>query len=250
MNKQDDISKSYKPSGLLNTLSVVFFWANAAAALLVLCVPALRNNLLMYFQVFLAVACIIISVVDDGFFWFEAEAARRHNCIEDAFNVELSEAKTSGYYNNGATPSALRYALNNYESAYCSKAVAQKMIPAAIGKTLVAIMVFIVSWRAVSDVEIVLALAQIVFSSVFVIDTVMLFIYIFRIRQICDTFYTLFITERGAITTEQEVLLLSNSIDYEVVKGFYKVRLSEQIFNKMQPEPEAKWTALSAKIKM
>ena len=250
MNKQDDISKSYKPSGLLNTLSVVSFWANAAAALLILCVPALHNNMLMYIQVFLAVACIIISVVDDGFFWFEAEAARRHNCIEDAFNIELSEAKTSGYYNNAATPSALRYALNNYESAYCSKAVAQRMIPTAIGKTLVAIMVFVVSWRAVSDVEIVLALAQIVFSSVFVSDTIMLFIYIFRIRQICDTFYTLFITEKGTSNTEKQVLLLSNSIDYEVVKGFYKVRLSERIFKKMQPELEVKWAALSAKIEI
>ena len=250
MNRCDDVSKLYKISGFLNKISTLLFWFNTVVAFAALYLPDCSDKILMWVQVFFALACVLISVIDDGFFWFKAESGRRQNCIEDAFAIELSENKTNGYDNNAAAPSIMRYALDNYESAYCSRSTSQKMFPKAVIKTVVAMMVFLISWRAVENGDIVLLVAQTIFSSVFLLDTIMLGFYVFRVGRICDDFYKLLISEGGPITPSREALLLSYSVEYEAIKAFYKIRLDEKIFLKDRDNLSKCWNELVAKIKI
>ena len=144
----------------------------------------------------------------------------------------------------------MRYALDNYESAYCSRSTSQKMFPKAVIKTVVAMMVFLISWRAVENGDIVLLVAQTIFSSVFLLDTIMLGFYVFRVGRICDDFYKLLISEGGPITPSREALLLSYSVEYEAIKAFYKIRLDEKIFLKDRDNLSKCWNELVAKIKI
>ncbi len=250
MNRRDDISKLYTIPSFLNKILTLLFWLNTVVAFAALCLPDGSDGVLIWLQVLFALACVLVSVIDDGFFWFKAESGRRQNCIEDAFAIELSEKKTNGYYNNAAAPSIVRYALDNYESAYCSQSTSRKMLPKAIIKTVVAMIVFLISWRAVENGDIVLLVVQTLFSSTFLLDTIMLGLYVFRVGRICDNFYTLFISEGGAITPSREALLLSYSVEYEAIKAFYKIRLDEKIFLKDRDNLSKCWDELREKIKV
>lgn len=250
MNRCDDFSKMYEISGLLNRISTFLFGLNTVVAFAALYLPDYIGGLLMEAQVFSALAYVLISVIDDVFFWFKAESGRRKNCIEDAFAIELLESKNNGYYNNAATPSIMRYALNNYESAYYSRSTSQKMLPKSVIKTVVAIMAFLISWRAVKNGGFVLSVAQTLFSSVFLLDTITLCIYAFRVSRICDDFYTLLISEGGPLTPPKEALLLSYSVEYEAIKAFYKIRLDQKIFSKNRHNLSQCWDELVAKIEI
>ena len=250
MNRRDDISKLYTTPSFLNKILTLLFWLNTVVAFAALCLPNGSDGILIWLQVLFALACVLVSVIDDGFFWFKAESGRRQNCIEDAFAIELSEKKTNGYYNNAATPSIMRYALNNYESAYYSRSTSQKMLPKSVIKTVVAIMAFLISWRAVKNGGIVLSVAQTLFSSVFLLDTITLCIYAFRVSRICDDFYTLLISEGGPLTPPKEALLLSYSVEYEAIKAFYKIRLDQKIFSKNRHNLSQCWDELVAKIEI
>lgn len=144
----------------------------------------------------------------------------------------------------------MRYALNNYESAYYSRSTSQKMLPKSVIKTVVAIMAFLISWRAVKNGGIVLSVAQTLFSSVFLLDTITLCIYAFRVSRICDDFYTLLISEGGPLTPPKEALLLSYSVEYEAIKAFYKIRLDQKIFSKNRHNLSQCWDELVAKIEI
>ena len=248
MSKRDDVSKLYRLSGFFSKTSTGLFFLNTATAVIALCCPGYIDGILVEVQVFFALAYVLISVIDDSFFWFNAEAGRRKNCIEDAFSIELSENKTEGYYNNTVAPSVLRYALDNYESAYCSYSTSRKMLPKAIIKTVVAMIIFLISWRAIKNGDAILLVSQTLFSSVFVLDTIMLGFYVFRVGKICDCFYTLLISDGGSITAARETLLLSYSVEYEAIKAFYKIRLDEKIFFKDRHDLSKRWDELIKKI--
>lgn len=174
MSRRDDVSKLYKIPNNLDTIEKVLFFIDLIAAVVALSSNPKVMSFAIVVQIVAAVFYFIISVIDDGYFWYEAEKARRKNSIENGYGTRLSELETDEYYNNQSKESLEKYALNALESNLFSKEIAGKMILMSCIKSAGAVAILMVACRLMTDSELLLIIAQTAFSSYILLDTVML----------------------------------------------------------------------------
>ena len=230
MQARDDFRNRYNISDWFAKVATICFWTNAAFAFLTLVIPDCAKPLLLVMQVVLALAYVVLTVIDNCSLWYEAEIGRIKDNIANAFSANLTEEHTEGYYSNNEAPSIKKYAVNTYESALYSREEAKAML------------------RAV-DITWVLWAAQAVFSSVVIIDCIQLIVFSFKMDSVCKQFYTHLITEGGTATVDRDTILLSCVVEYETTKMYFKVRLSPKVFEKLKPKLEVKWAELLSQIK-
>ena len=200
-------------------------------------------------QIVSAIFCFLSSVIDDGYFWYEAEKARRKNSIENGLGIRLSELETEEYYNNQGKTLLEKYALNVLESNMFSKEIAGRMILWSCIRSVIAIAILVVACRFLPDSEFLLIIAQTAFSSYVLIDTIMLVFYRLRMDNLYKEGYTALITP-GIKGKSRNAVLLAYSVEYEAIKAHYKIRLDEKIFKKNNGKLSEEWDrVLSHKVK-
>lgn len=101
----------------------------------------------------------------------------------------------------------------------------------------------------VSNDDILLVIAQTVFSAVVIEDAIRLIIFTQRIKTLYEEAYCELITI-GISTTAQRVWLKYFCVEYESIKAHYRIRLSEPLFNKLNPQLSETWEKLSSQIKV
>ena len=247
MSKRDDISKLYKPSKLLERICMSLFWANIVVSVINVFVSKLSSYCTILLIVF-ALLYMLLSVIDDGCFWFIAERERRKNAIQKAYDVALSEHDTEGYYNNSIKDHELSYAANIFESLFFTKEISKRMVFKSCVKSFLAIVVLIVACRFVENDEILLIISQTAFSTTLIEETIRLILFLQRIRALYDDAYCQFVAN-GINKKTQRVWLRWFCVEYESIKAHYRIRLSESIFNKMNPELSKQWECISKQIK-
>lgn len=247
MSKRDDLDFLYSSSKQLEQVCFILFCINTILALCSSFGTGLVRSVLILGQVLCAVLYMILKLLDDGVLWYEAESSRRKQNIQNAFNVQLSEYDTVGYYNNNIKPSALRYAMNTFESNFFSNAIAGKMLSKSIIKALVSILTLISTIWVVTNGEIILLVAQTALSIYVIEDTVMLILYKLRMGKLYDEAYSAFVTI-GIKSHEQVIWLIYYIVEYEAVKAHYKIRLDSDLFNKFNPILSRKWESVSQKV--
>ena len=189
---------------------------------------------------------VIIEILDDGIFWYEAERVRRTNCIQNAFQINLTEYKTTGYYNNDLAPSLSKYATNTFESHFFTTHISHKMLPKKIVEVIVALLVFVVSSLCVAS-EITIIISEAIFSSFVMLGAVGLIIYEIRMKHLYDKAFSQFVSI-GITKPEQKIWLLSYVVEYEAIKAHYRIRLDEKIFNQLNPQLSKEWDELQQSI--
>ena len=247
MSKRDDVDLLYSRSKTMTAVSKYLFWGNSVIALAAAICSGQIKVVLTYVQIIGALLYVIFKSVDDGLFWYNAEMARRKNSIQVAFNVSLAELETEGYYNNGLSPSIAKYALNAFESNFYSAFTAGKMLAKGAFMALVSIVALIVTGWIVSNGDVLLIIAQAVFSAYVIEDAVMLAIYKLKMDKLYDEAYSAFVTI-GVKDEKQKAWLLSYTVEYEAVKAHYKVRLDSKVFHKHNDDLAKKWDVIQQKI--
>lgn len=240
MSRRDDVSKLYKIPNNLDTIEKVLFFIDLIAAVVALSSNPKVMSFAIVVQIVAAVFYFIISVIDDGYFWYEAEKARRKNSIENGYGTRLSELETDEYYNNQSKESLEKYALNALESNLFSKEIAGKMILMSCIKSAGAVAILMVACRLMTDSELLLIIAQTAFSSYILLDTVMLVFYKLRMDSLFKEGYALLITP-GVKGKKKNPCLLSYCVEYEAIKAHYKIRLSEKTFKKNNEKLSNQW---------
>ncbi len=249
MSRRDDISRLYKASSVLDRLEKVLFIIDAIAAVVALSNNHMVVSVAIIIQIVSAIFYFLSSVIDDGYFWYEAEKARRKNSIEDGLGIRLSELETEEYYNNQSKASLEKYALNVLESNMFSKEIAGRMVLWSCIKSAIAIAILVVACRFLPDSEFLLIIAQTAFSSYVLIDTIMLVFYRLRMDNLYKEGYTALITP-GIKGRSRNAVLLAYSVEYEAIKAHYKIRLDEKIFKKNNDKLSEEWVrVLSHKVK-
>ncbi len=249
MSRRDDVNRLYKAPGILDRIEKVLFIIDVIAAVVALSSDSTVVSVAIIIQIVSAVFYFLSSVIDDGYFWYEAEKARRKNSVENGLGARLSELETEEYYNNQSKVSLEKYALNALESNMFSKEIAGKMIFWSCIKSVVAIAVLVVACRFLPDSEFLLIIAQTAFSSYVLIDTVQLVFYKLRMENLYREGYTALITP-GIKGKSKNAVLLAYSVEYEAIKAHYKIRLDEKIFKKNNDRLSEQWNhVLSHKVK-
>ena len=238
MSRRDDINKLYQPSKTLEKVCYALFTADIAISLIAACVGGSVISYLTVALVIIAFLYMAISIIDDGIMWFQAESARRKNSIQVAYDVRLDEYETEKYYNNNVGDPDISYATNLFESAFFTKEISGKMLLGAVAKLIVAVVVLIITCRFIANDDILLVIAQTVFSAVVIEDAIRLIIFTQRINTLYEEAYHELITV-GISTTAQRVWLKFFCVEYESIKAHYRIRLSESLFNKQHLAPPA-----------
>ena len=249
MSRRDDINKLYKPSKTLEKMRVGLFSADVAISIIAACVGGDVISYLTIALVVIGFLYMVVSVIDDGIMWFQAESARRKNSIQVAYGIRLDKYETQEYYNNNVSDSDLSYAANQFESVFFTKEISEKMLLSSVVKLIIAVVILIITCRFVANDDILLIIAQTSFSALVIEDAIRLIIFTQRIKALYAEAYHEFITV-GISTASQIVWLKFFCIEYESIKAHYRIRLSESIFKKLNPELSAEWDVLSEQIKI
>ena len=247
VKRVDDVKSKYLISARIGNALTVIFYLNLLSALIATVVPERYEEAAIMIQVIFAVVSVVLSTVDDGCFWYEAERARRRNNIQNAFGVTLDEAVTCGYYNNDYEPSLEKYALNAFESIHHSRGIAKRMIPKSIIKSLLALLILFIGCRFISNGNVLLVIAQTTFSSFILVDTVMLALYITKLNALYNEFYSNLISA-GVVNRNQKIVLLAATVEYEAIKAHYKIRLDSSIHEKCNGALSEEWQKLLHEI--
>ena len=84
-------------------------------------------------------------------------------------------------------------------------------------------------------------IAQTCFSAIFLTDTIMAGVFCRRVTSIHDRLYTALVTDGWSDASQYQAKILAYAVEYEALKAFYKVRLSNRIFTKNKAALEQKW---------
>ncbi len=242
----DEISKLYKISQKFDKVKRICFCVNLAFGIGSFFLENSFLRITQITQIVLAFLFVIIDLLNDGVLWYNAENSRRKNAIDNAYQTNLTQYKTSGYYNNELPPSYFKYTINIFESNYFSLNVAKAMLPRVIAKVVFSLIILIVSGICLVT-PIVLIVAETIFSSCVVIESIELIIYEIRMKHLFDSAYTQLVI--NGITGDQLPWCIYYTLEYESVKAHYKVRLDSNLFEKMNHDLTKKWEELEKLIK-
>lgn len=250
MARRDDVNQLYMWSSKIERILKWLFWINAlASAAASIFKTDTASNTLLVVQILVSLLYVVCRILDDNFFWYNAERVRRRADIENGFGIDITEYKTNGYYNNNLPNDLTKFSVNAFESIMFSKATVGQMLWKESIRMVIAALIFISSCLFYKDYGIVLIISQTVFSAYFVEEFVTLVVYKSRLEKLYDAFYEELITI-GIKSEEQKSLILAYAIEYEAIKAHYKVRLSEEEFWKHNAETSLKWQQVYKKIKI
>lgn len=248
MSKRDDLNILFKRASIVEHVKQYLFIINALfATFSLITLPVILRSIMVNLQIIITIGYVVFLVIGDYVFWYSASSTRRKANLDNAFSIDMTEYKTDGYYNNNCPPSITRYALNSFESIFFTKTIVCKSLVTNGVKTFVVVMIFLITCLTRVDYEIILIITQTIFSSVFIIDFIVLLIFKFRVDVLYDSFYRDFITI-GLHSEKQVIALLGNAIEYEAIKAHYRVHLSTKTFNRLNSELSEKWALIENKI--
>lgn len=247
MSKRDDINRLYEASGIITKITNYLFWLNIGVAAISLISLNVTNDILNIIQISFSGLFIVLSVLNDCYLWYEAESARRKNNIQNAFNIKFQEFTTIGYYNNSISPSLLKYAVNTFESNYFSKIIAQKTMSKELTKIMLSLLVLLISIRYIANGDLLLIISQIVFSSYFIWDAIMLLVYTIKLSHLYNKAYENLITV-GIKDKNQLIWLMYYIVEYECIKSYFKIKLDSKIFRKLNSSLSKEWDKIQKSI--
>jgi len=249
MNKRDDVSKLYEKSNFISNILRYLFWINISLVVVSILSSDSLKQATIIGQIIIAICYLSLSVWDDCCLWYNAEATRRKNLIEDAYNIDITNLQTEGYYNNSVSNPNLKYILNSFESVYFSKNIAESMNCTKYTSALISLLVFVLAIKELNDRQNVMLAIQIVFSSHLLLGFIQFCVYKMRLNTIYNEFYQNLVTI-GVNSQKQINFLLSTVMEYEAVKAYYKVRLSTKKYNELNSELSSSWEKICKKVKI
>lgn len=100
MSKKDDIANKYSISNKAIRIYNVLFWILSLQIVIGSYFGLIASPIYISFQIGISIILISIKIIDNNFFWFDAESSRRKSTIKDGFNLNIQQEETVDYYNN------------------------------------------------------------------------------------------------------------------------------------------------------
>ncbi|MBR8219831.1 hypothetical protein [Burkholderia vietnamiensis] len=196
-----------------------------------------------------AVVLFVLGQVSRLYLTPRAEDKRRQDFFGRAFHVSLSHEVTDGYYNNDARDPNRKLAAQLLENSLFSKTIALSMARFERIKLLVyAVLWLICVINRQSDLGVILAASQVVFSEQLVSRWLRLEWLRMRFEKTYDDVYRLFQSRPAASTFA--AMALDSLTSYEAAKSTAGITLSSGTFDKLNPSISNEWTSIKALLKL
>lgn len=252
-NRVDEISEYYKPVGRLNFFIMILFWSLIFLSLGLLFSQNITENAknkLQYFFVVLFIVHFILLQVSKHFL-SKAEEERRKQLLSDAFNVPLSNEKTTLYYNNKYPPSFLRLGAIILENTYFGKRITNEMLKSKRLFTCLYVLIWllIIIGRE-NNLTFVTWVTQFVFSGEIVMQWVFLERLHYKYNHIYNELHNNYLNKIDGNTIEGKVTIINALVNYESAKASYGIKTSTKIFNEINPKLTHEWEKIRTLLRM
>ena len=196
-----------------------------------------------------AIALFILGHVSRLYLTPRAEDKRRQDFFGRAFDVSLSHEVTDGYYNNDARDPNRRLAAQLLENSLFSKNIALSMARVERIKLLVyAVLWLVCVINRQSDLGVILAASQVIFSEQLVSRWLRLEWLRMRFEKTYDDVYRLFQSRPTASTFA--AMALDSLTSYEAAKSTAGITLSSGTFDKLNASISKEWISIKALLKL
>jgi hypothetical protein len=245
----------YRPLELAESCSLWIFWIVAVLSILALAVERKTNpDVYDFVQVafVIGVAAFFLLGLAIRLYWTpRAEDKRRQGLLSDSFGVALVHEQVTGYYNNDQSNPVMRLGASLMENSFFSKRI---LLAMARGER-VRIGLYILVWFAAllhrsTDLALLAAIAQAIFSEQIISRGVRLEWLRNRFECVYDDLYRLFQTTTDFNRDEFRIRVLEEFGEYETSKGYGGIMLSKKVFDRMNPDLSAEWEQIRRQLKL
>lgn len=242
---QNDVDKEYKKSIRNEKIINILF-----ISILILSIINIffYKEFIMYLLIILNMAFVITSLYDDILVKNKAELERRKTLIANSFSINITEKKTNGYYNNTINPSIKKLGVNSFESTLHTRNNLFIMLIEEGIKAFIIFVVWIVVITKYNNNELFYSLTQTIFSMDVLFKFLKMIYYYVTISNLYNNFYHLFVTRKYNEKNDQ-ALVIQYVMDYECIKSYSHILLSEKNFKKFNDELSIEWNNIQKNIK-
>ena len=240
---RNDVKIDYEKSIKLNDISNAVFIAH----LLLLFINALKEVIPQWIIALLCFIYILLGFIDDLFLLNKAEKERRKTLVSDAYKKNLSDKKTKKYYNNSVSPSVKKLGVDSFESSYYTRENLEIMIKTSSIKVLITLIAFFIFIFTCDNKKLIILLFETLFSTDILYKYIKMIYYKIEVNNIYDTFFHMFVSNKYTDSNEAE--LICNVMDYECIKNYCHIQLSEKNFKKINNTQIDKWKEIKKEIK-
>lgn len=242
-NYRNDVKNDYEKSIKLNDINNIIF----AVHLIFLAINAYKEVIPQWIIVLLCFIYILLGFIDDLFLLNKAEKERRKTLVSDAYNKNLSDKKTKKYYNNSVSPSVKKLGVDSFESSYYTKENLGIMLKTSGIKVLITLVAFFTFVFVCDNKKLIILLFETLFSTDILYRYIKMVYYKFEVNNIYNIFFHIFVSNK--YTDNNEAELICNVMDYECIKNYCHIQLSEKNFNKINNSKKNKWNEIKKEIK-
>ena len=244
-NYRNDVDEEYKKSiknenrlALLFIVILIFSIINIFYS----------HEFIIYLLIVLNLIYVIMSLYDDMIVKNKAESERRKTLLSNAFSINLTSKKTNGYYNNTISPSIKKLGVDSFESTLYTKKNLSMMILMEEIKTFIIFIIWIIIITKFKNNELFYNLTQTFFSMEVLFKFIKTIYYYLAVSVLYDDFYQLFVTKKYNEKKDQ-ALVLEYVIDYECLKTYCHILLSNKNFEKINKDLSVEWKEIERNVK-
>jgi len=250
MSKRDDVKDLYKKSENASRLACFLFGLNIILA----CIAFVASSTswvdaITTAEILISILFAATEITDEVWFLYDAQHERRKSFLSNSLGTNLSDFKTEGYYNNSYDPSVIRMGINCFENVFFSKNIAAKRALWEFVKTLICVLIFIFSCLLVKDKNVLFMISQVIFSGIFISNTIRSLAFFVRVKQLYERFRNEFLVS-GIKNDKQLISIIDCVIEYECLKSSFHIMLSSKVFIKNNPEWTIKWSNMEKEIEV
>ncbi len=236
---RNDVSNSFKICNILNyILSILYIFSIVLSILLFLNFNDIICDILIIIYLF----HFIGSILNNIFLIDIAENENRKANISNAFNVNLSDKKTKGYYNNDENYSMKKLFVNSLESIYFTRNILNKNIIRQTIFTFIELVVWISIILLIKDRNFLLLITQTIFSTEIIESYIKYVYYDIKVNRLFNDMFILLVNEK--YSQEKEPLLLNYCLEYECIKSSSKIMLNSKTFHKYNDDLASEWSKI------
>ena len=254
--RSDPIRESfYRPLELAEAWSNSLFWVVAVLSILALAVEQQSSpRLYAFLQGAFIIGVLVLFVLGLAvrLYWTpRAEDKRRQGLLSDSFGVPITHEHVVGYYNNDQTYPLTRLGASLLENSLFSKRIVLEMAHGERWRVGVYAVVWLVAvvYRA-TDLALVAAMAQAVYSEQLISRWVRLEWLRSRFERVYDRLYQLFLTATDYDREECHIHILEAFGEYETSKGYSGIILSKRVFNRLNHDLSAEWESIRKDLQL
>ena len=250
MSIKDDVNNLYEIVNFCKKIIDWTFYLNIIFALFSIYFNCPTILVLQLITIFIN---ILVSFFSDYKFFPKAEEERLSTNIKNAFGVDITEYDTDGYYNNTQKHSIHKVILNTFENIFFTKNIVDKMIFKGLIKPIISVVLLIAVFVFFKERSIILIVFQSIFSANYLIGYIKLYIFKNNLEVLYSRFRSKLLSECRkdgveSLTKEELVILLTDSIEYELLKSSFKVMPSSKVFNENNENWSSEWDKIAERI--